>query len=75
MTPEELVWATTCNAAEVVNAQHEVGSLEPGKQGDVALWNVPDLESLSYHFGELRAAAVIIGGKLVWRDADGTPRY
>lgn len=75
MTPEELLWATTYNAAEVVNAQREVGSLEPGKCGDVVLWNVPDLESLSYHFGELRAAAVIIGGKLVWRDADGTPRY
>jgi len=75
MTPDELLWATTFNAAEVVNAHHEVGSLEPGKCGDVALWRVPDLESLSYHFGELRAAAVIIGGKLAWRDPDASSRY
>jgi imidazolonepropionase len=75
MTPEELLWATTLNAAEVVNAQDEVGSLEIGKFGDVALWNVPDIESLSYHFGELRAAAAIIGGKLVWQDRDATARY
>ena len=75
MTPEELLWATTFNAAEVVNAEDEVGSLEPGKGGDVALWKLPDLESLSYHFGDLRAAAVFIGGKPVWQDRDATPRY
>jgi len=75
MSPEELLWATTFNAAEVVNAEDEVGSLEAGKGGDVALWNVPDLESLSYHFGDLRAAAVFIGGKPVWRDRDATQRY
>jgi imidazolonepropionase len=75
MTPEELLWATTFNAAEVLNAHDEVGSLEAGKCGDVALWNLPGLESLSYHFGELRAAAVIVGGKLVWRDRDASRRY
>lgn len=75
MTPEELLWATTYNAAEVVNAQDETGSIECGKWGDVTLWSVPDLESLSYHFGELRAAATIVGGNVVWRDSHATARY
>jgi imidazolonepropionase len=75
MTPGELLWAVTFNAALALNSEDEVGSLEVGKQGDVALWNLPDLESLSYHFGDLRAAAVVIGGELVWRDRDATPRY
>jgi imidazolonepropionase len=75
MTPEELLWAVTLHAAEVVNAESEVGSLENGKHGDVALWNVPDWESLSYYFGELRAAAVIMGGRTVWLDRDASVRY
>ena len=75
MTPVELLWATTYNAAETIGLQQEIGSLEPDKSGDAALWNVPDLESLSYHFGEFRARAVIIGGDIVWQDSNATARY
>jgi len=75
MTPEELLNSVTLNAAKVLDADSQIGSLETGKCGDVALWNVPDLESLSYHFGELRAAAVFIAGRVVWKDNDATARY
>ncbi len=36
----------------------------------MSLWDVPDLESLAYHFGDVRAAAVVIGGEVVWQDRD-----
>lgn len=75
MTPAELLWGVTLDAARVLGVEHEVGSLESGKLGDVSLWNVPDLESLSYHFGDMRAAAVAIGGEVVWEDRDATLRY
>ncbi|MBU1984701.1 amidohydrolase family protein, partial [bacterium] len=75
MTPSELLWAVTLDAARALRAESEVGSLEVGKEGDVSLWNMPDLESLSYHFGDVRAAAVVIGGKVAWRDSDATIRY
>jgi imidazolonepropionase len=70
-----LLWSATYNAAETLNAQHSAGALEAGKRGDVAIWNVPDLESLAYHFGDLRARAVVIGGEIAWQDSDATSRY
>jgi imidazolonepropionase len=75
MTPEELLWGATFDAALAMNAHDQAGSLEAGKLADVSLWNVPDLESLSYHFGELRAAVVFVGGVKVWEDGDATRRY
>jgi imidazolonepropionase len=75
MTPEELLWGATLDAARAIGVEEHAGSLEIGREADVCLWSVPDLESLSYHFGELRAAAVVIGGNLVWRDSDATRRY
>lgn len=75
MTPAELLWGVTLDAARALGAERDVGSLESGKFGDVSLWTMPDLESLSYHFGDVRAAAVVIGGKVVWEDCDATARY
>ncbi|MFZ5432844.1 MAG: imidazolonepropionase [Calditrichota bacterium] len=75
MSPAELLWAVTLDAARTLDADTEVGSLEPEKAGDVSLWNVPDLESLSYYFGNMQATAVVIDGKLVWEDKDATLRY
>ncbi|HEY3296029.1 MAG TPA: imidazolonepropionase [bacterium] len=75
MTPEELLWSVTLDAARVLDADHDVGSLEVGRHGDVSLWNIPDLESLSYHFGDMRAAAVLMSGDLVWENCDATRHY
>jgi imidazolonepropionase-like amidohydrolase len=52
-----------------------VGSLEAGKKADISFWSLPNLESLSYHFGELRASAVMVNGTEVWRNPDATARY
>jgi len=75
MSPEELLWSVTLDAARVLGMDKEVGSLETGRYGDVSLWNLPDLESLSYHFGDVRAAAVLMNGEIVWEDGDASRRY
>lgn len=75
MSPDELLWSVTLDAARVLDADTDVGSLEVGRFGDVSLWDVPDLESLSYHFGDMRAAAVVMNGDVVWEDRDATRRY
>jgi imidazolonepropionase len=75
MTPDELLWSVTLDAARAMDADRSAGALEEGRAADISLWNVPDLESLSYHFGDTRAAAVFVDGDLVWKDADATRRY
>jgi imidazolonepropionase len=75
MTPGELLWGVTLDAARAMRLEREVGSLEPGYVGDVSLWDVPDLDSLAYHFGDVRAAGVVIGGEIVWQDDDAGARY
>ncbi len=75
MTPEELLWSATLDAAHALECEHECGSIEVGKQADLSLWDLPDLSSLAYHFGTLRAAATIVSGDVVWEDPDASRRY
>lgn len=75
MNPEELLWSVTLDAARVLSIEKQTGSLEAGKAADISLWRLPDLESLSYHFGNLTASAVFIDGSPVWSDPLVSPRY
>jgi imidazolonepropionase len=51
MTPEEILVATTLNAACAVGRGASLGSVEPGKRGGVVLWDAEDLESVVYRMG------------------------
>ena len=75
LSPDELLWSVTLDAARALGLEDECGSLELGKSGDVSLWNVPNLPSLAYHFGSVRAAGTVVSGEVVWEDADATRRY
>ncbi|MEK5444663.1 imidazolonepropionase [Fredinandcohnia sp. FSL W7-1320] len=58
MTPAEALTAATYNAACAINRQHQIGSLEIGKQADVVLWNVKNYQELQYLFGVNHVKAV-----------------
>lgn len=75
LSPQELLWGVTFDAARALNIENEYGSLEVGKSGDVSLWKVPSLQALSYYFGDMRAAMTIVGGDLAWEERDGTERF
>lgn len=51
MSVEEAVAALTINAATALGREGEIGSIEPGKAGDVAVLRYPSYKFLSYHFG------------------------
>jgi imidazolonepropionase len=44
LTPAEALVAVTINAAHSLGLGAEIGSIEPGKQADLVVWDVPSLE-------------------------------
>lgn len=65
MTPEEILTAVTINPACGINRGDLVGTLEVGKQGDLVIWDAPDMEMLCYRFGSNMALQTIKKGNLV----------
>ncbi len=65
MTPEEILSAVTVNAACAVNRGGSTGTIEPGKQADMVIWNAEDMEMLCYRMGSNLVATVIKNGAIV----------
>ena len=51
MTPEEALCAATINGACALRAGSRLGSIEPGKQADIAVFDASDYRELCYYFG------------------------
>lgn len=67
MTIEEVFKAVTINGAKAVCREKEIGSLEVGKQADIAVFDVPNAEYMLYHFGVNHTDSVYKAGKLVYQ--------
>ena len=65
LTPEEVLTAVTLNAAAAIDMADRVGSVEAGKQGDLVIWDAPDLDYICYRFGSNLVQTVIKNGRLV----------
>ncbi|HIX65701.1 MAG TPA: imidazolonepropionase [Candidatus Anaerotruncus excrementipullorum] len=63
LTPEEVLTAVTLNGAAAIGRAQTVGSLEPGKLGDLVLWEAADLEYLCYRLGSNLVHTVIKRGR------------
>lgn len=59
LTPEEVLTAVTLNGAAAMGLAGRLGSVEPGKQCDLALWDALDLNYLCYRMGSNLCASVI----------------
>ncbi|WP_312038881.1 imidazolonepropionase [Desulfosporosinus shakirovi] len=66
LTPEEALAGCTINAAHAIGRANQVGSLEVGKQGDVLILDIPNLNYLPYHFGSNPVETVVKRGEVVW---------
>ena len=66
MLPAEAVNALTLNAAAALGRADRLGSLEPGKQADLIVCDVPDYRHLFYHFGINHVRRVIKRGRVVY---------
>lgn len=66
LTPAEALAAATINAAYAIACGDRVGSIEPGKQADLVIWDVPTYQHLSYRFGSNLVETVIKRGHLAY---------
>jgi len=69
-TAEALVGATI-NAAYAIGLGDELGSLEAGKQADLAIWRVPAAAQIPYFPGADLVEVVVKRGRIVYRRGAG----
>jgi imidazolonepropionase len=66
MMPAEAIAASTINAAYALRRAHRCGSLEPGKQGDLAVMDVEDYRLIPYYFAWNHCAMTVKSGRIIY---------
>jgi imidazolonepropionase len=69
MLPSEAVVASTINGAAALLREHLIGSIEVGKQADVAVYDVSDYREIPYFAGVNFCSATFKRGRLVYQSA------
>ncbi len=70
MSPAEAIVAATCNGAWALRLQERKGSIEPGKDADLAVFDVADYREIAYWVASNRCAFSVLNGAM----ADSRPR-
>jgi len=65
MTPAEAIAAATINAAFALQRDGRIGSLEAGKQADLAVFAVEDYREIPYYFGMNRCWMTMKRGEII----------
>jgi len=66
MTPAEAVAAATINGAVALGREKKIGSLEEGKQADLAVYEVEDYREIPYYFGMNLCWMTMKSGEIIW---------
>jgi imidazolonepropionase len=66
MTPAEAISAATFNAAYSLRRANRLGSLEPGKQADLAVMDVADYREMPYYFAWNHCAMSVKRGRIIF---------
>ena len=65
MTCEEALAGVTINGAKALGLDHKKGSLEPGKDADLVVWDIDSPADLCYFVGRNPVETVMISGEIV----------
>lgn len=65
MSPAEAIAAATINGAFALRLQDRKGSIEPGKDADLAAFDVQDYREIPYWFASNRCAFTVLNGTMV----------
>jgi imidazolonepropionase len=74
MTPAEAIAAVTMNAACALRMQDRKGSLEAGKDADMAIFDVKDYREIAYWFAWDRCVEMVVAGRVVGLSMNGSER-
>ena len=66
MTPAEAIAAATINGAAALGREKTIGSLEEGKQADLAAYEVEDYREIPYYFGMNLCRMTMKRGEIIW---------
>jgi imidazolonepropionase len=66
MAPPEAIVAATMNGACAVRRERRIGSIEPGKDADVAVYDLADYREIPYFVAMNFCVATFKKGELVW---------
>jgi imidazolonepropionase len=66
MTPAEAIIAATINAAYALKRHNTIGSLQTGKQADLAVFEVEDYREIPYYFGMHRCWMTMKRGQIIY---------
>jgi imidazolonepropionase len=72
MTPAEAITAATINAAYALRRQERIGSLEVGKQADIAVFEVADYREIPYYFGVNHCWMTLKRGRVIHAATEAT---
>jgi imidazolonepropionase len=68
MSPAEAIAAATINGAWALRLADRKGSIEPGKDADLALFDVNDYREIPYWFGSNHCQMTVLNGTLLPRE-------
>jgi imidazolonepropionase len=64
MSPAEAISAATLNAACALGLQAQKGSIEPGKDADLAVFDFEDYREIAYWFAWNRCDEMVVAGQV-----------
>lgn len=65
LTPEEALAGVTREAAKALGLADELGTIEPGKRADLAIWQIDDLAELGYWMGGNPCVKTVKDGRII----------
>jgi imidazolonepropionase len=71
MSPAEAIAASTINGAWALRLADRKGSIEPGKDADLAIFEAADYREIAYWFASNRCAFAVLNGTLVASGGSG----
>jgi imidazolonepropionase len=71
LSPEESITAATINGAASMGLAERLGSLEPGKQADLAVFDARDYREIPYYFGFNLCVMTMKKGRVIYEAKSG----